>query len=132
MVTFGVLASEGRRVPSNLTKFKQRTLFESYGKKTSQEKNSGSKETTNQMLHEIFGSSSVCEDHDDDIEMEKSGNILQTDMELPSMPLNNPLPSNVQENASNVVKKKKNGNLEQSGRISLAFLNFSSLKIGNL
>ncbi|MCO5569033.1 hypothetical protein L7F22_022739 [Adiantum nelumboides] len=34
------------------------------------------------MLHEIFGSSSVCEDHDDDIEMEESGNVLQADLEL--------------------------------------------------
>ncbi|MCO5580716.1 hypothetical protein L7F22_034586 [Adiantum nelumboides] len=107
MASFGVLAFEGRRVPSNLTKLKQRTLFESYGKERSQEKNSRSKETTNQMLHEIFGSSSVCEDHDDDIEMEESGNVLQADMELFGMPLYNPPPSNVQENASNVVKKKK-------------------------
>ncbi|MCO5591377.1 hypothetical protein L7F22_045360 [Adiantum nelumboides] len=59
------------------------------------------------MLHEIFGSSSVCEDHDDDIEMEESGNVLQADMEVFGMPLDNPPPSNVQENASNVVKKKK-------------------------
>ncbi|MCO5614811.1 hypothetical protein L7F22_069095 [Adiantum nelumboides] len=93
MATFGVLASEGRRVPSNLTKFKQRTLFEFYGKKTSQEKNYRSKETTNQMLNKIFGSLSVCEDHDDDIKMEESGNILQADIELPGMPLDNPPPA---------------------------------------
>ncbi|KAI5060879.1 hypothetical protein GOP47_0023384 [Adiantum capillus-veneris] len=63
--------------------------------------------SNSQVMLEIFGSSSICEGHDEDIDMEDPGNALQDDMELHGMPSANPTSSNVETNAPDTSKKKK-------------------------
>lgn len=82
MASVGAMALDGFPVPSSSTKLKQRTLFESFRKEKRQERDSREKASTSQVMVDIFGSSSISEDHELDVDMEDSDKVLQDDMEL--------------------------------------------------